>query len=143
TQIGVESHYVIINTERGAVSANTPPNLGFNHAILAIVLPSGVDTASLTARTKHPKLGNILFFDPASALVPFGQLPGALQANYGMLVTKEGGELVQLPLSSTETNGVQRTAKLQLDDNGMLHGDVVERWSGDAAAAWRYELRTA
>lgn len=143
SQVGIESHYVIINTARGAVSASTPPNLGFNHAILAIVLPSGVDPVSLTASMKHPKLGNILFFDPTSTLVPFGQLPGALQANYGMLVTKDGGELLQLPLSPVEMNGVQRTAKLQLDDSGMLQGDVVERWSGDAAAAWRYELRAA
>lgn len=142
-QVGIESHYVIINTERGSVAASTPPNLGFNHVILAIVLPAGVDSTSLSARTKHPKLGNVLFFDPTSTLVPFGQLPGALQANYGMLVTKEGGELVQLPLSPTEMNGVQRTAKLELDDTGMLHGDVIERWSGDAAVAWRYELRAA
>ncbi len=38
-EIGVESYYVIINTERGAVTASTPPNLQFNHAILAIALP--------------------------------------------------------------------------------------------------------
>ena len=35
-EIGVESHYVLINTERGSVAAGTPPNMGFDHAIIAI-----------------------------------------------------------------------------------------------------------
>lgn len=142
-EAGIESHYVIINTERGSVSAATPPNMGFNHVILAIVLPDGVDLTSLTTRMKHPKLGNVLFFDPTSTLVPLGQLPGALQANYGVLVARDGGELLQLPLSPTTMNGVQRTAKLELDDSGLLRGEVVERWAGDGAAMKRYELRAA
>ena len=82
---------------RGSVTKDTPPNFGFNHAILVIQLPAGVDTATLPAFTTHPKLGRVLFFDPTQSLVPFGHLPGYLQANYGMLVTPDGGELVKLP----------------------------------------------
>jgi len=40
-EIGIESYYVLINTERGSVTAATPPNLAFDHAILAIALPAG------------------------------------------------------------------------------------------------------
>ena len=96
-EVGVDSYFVIINTVRGSVTATTPPNLDFNHAILAIALPAGVDTATLGARITHPKLGQILFFDPTDALTPLGRLSGALQANYGMLVTPDGGELLALP----------------------------------------------
>src|SRR6185503_3894901 len=91
-EIGVESHYVIINTERGAVVSTTPPNMGFNHAILAIQLPAGVDTSKLPAIIDHKTLGKVLFFDPTSDLTPFGELPGGLQANTAMLVTPGGGE---------------------------------------------------
>ena len=48
-EVGIESYYVIINTERGAVDAQTPPNLGFNHVMLAIALPNDVDDPSLLA----------------------------------------------------------------------------------------------
>jgi len=111
-EIGVESHYVLINTERGSVAAGTPPNMGFNHAILAIQVPAGVDQARLPALITHKTLGPVLFFDPTHPLIPLGYLPGALQANYGLLVTPAGGELVALPQTSSALNGVERTAKL-------------------------------
>lgn len=142
-EIGIESHYVLINTARGSVTAGMPPNIGFNHAILAIQLPAGVDTSKLPAVVAHKTLGSVLFFDPTHPLISLGYLPGALQANYGMLVTPAGGELLALPQTSSALNGVARTAKLTLDENGTLHGDVTETWSGDGAAAQRYALRTA
>jgi len=142
-EIGVESHYVLINTARGSVAAGTPPNLGFNHAILAIQLPAGVDKAQLPALIQHKTLGPVLFFDPTHPLIPLGYLPGALQANYGVLVTPAGGELIALPQTSSALNGVERTAKLTLDENGTLSGDVRETWSGDGAAGQRYSLRAA
>jgi transglutaminase-like putative cysteine protease len=141
-EIGIESYYVLINTERGSVTAATPPNLAFDHAILAIALPASLESATLQARIAHPKLGRILFFDPTNALTPLGRLSGALQANFGMLVTSDGGELIELPQLPVDTNGIQRTAKMTLDDKGTLRGDVHEVRFGDRAAAQRYELRT-
>jgi hypothetical protein len=60
-----------------------------------------------------------------------------------MVVTPAGGELIPLPQAATALNGVQRTAKLALDEEGTLQGDVRETWSGDAAASQRYNLRSA
>ena len=142
-EIGVDSHYVIVNTRRGSVTETTPPNLGFNHAIVAIQLPEGTGASALPALTTHSKLGKLLYFDPTQTLIPFGRLPGGLQAGYGMLVTPEGGELQKLPQSAPEANGVQRTAKLTLDEKGTLRGEVVELWSGDMAALQREALRAA
>ncbi len=141
-EVGVDSYYVIINTVRGSVTATTPPNLDFNHAILAIALPAGVDTATLRARITHPKLGQLLFFDPTNALTPLGRLSGALQANYGMLVTPDGGELLELPQLPADSNGIERTAKMTLDEKGTLRGDVHEVRLGDSASSERYALRS-
>jgi transglutaminase-like putative cysteine protease len=141
-EIGVDSYYVLINTERGSVTASTAPNLEFDHAILAIALPAGVDMAPLQARLAHPKMGNVLFFDPTDALTPLGRLSGALQANFGMLVTPEGGELLELPQLPVESNGIERTAKMTLDDKGTLRGEVHEIRVGDKAASQRYALRS-
>jgi hypothetical protein len=142
-EIGVDSYYVIINAQRGAVTAATPPNLRFNHAILAIALPPDAADLDFPARMKHATLGNLLFFDPTDFLTPFGRIRGALQANFGVLVAPSGGELLELPQSPPAANSLERTAQMTLDDKGTLRGDVHELWTGDRANAQRYALRSA
>ncbi len=141
-EIGVDSYYVVINSERGEVTPATPPHIGgFNHVILAIRLPEAISDGSLVATVQHPKLGRLLFFDPTDELTPFGQLHGALQASYGMLVTPDGGELLALPQLATSANGITRFAKLSLDERGTLKGEVHEVRLGDAAWRQRGALR--
>jgi hypothetical protein len=143
-ELGIDSYYVVINTQRGAVTSVSAAHVdGFNHAILAIKLPDGVDDPSLTAIRKDPKYGALLFFDPTNALTPFGQISGNLQQNYGLLVTPEGGELVELPLQPPSMNGIQRTAKLTLDPAGTLKGDVRELRVGDRARSERHMVLSA
>jgi len=142
-EIGVDSYYVIINSERGSVTPETPAHKdGFDHAIIAVKLPDSVVDASLMATIVHPKLGRLLFFDPTDELTPFGQLNGALQANYGLLVGPDGGELVELPVMPPAMNGIRRAGKLTLDAFGTLTGDVQEIRVGDRASSQRWALRT-
>lgn len=141
-EIGVDSYYVAINAERGAVTHDTPPHAsGFNHMILAIELPDGVIDASLIAKAQDPKLGELLFFDPTDELTPFGQIRGDLQDNYGLLVTPKGGELVELPKQPPATSGIHRTAKFSLDARGTLKGSIQEERFGDLASREREALR--
>ncbi len=143
-EAGIDSYYVVINAERGVVSSATPPHLGgFNHVILAIQLPPGLTDPSLLAVVQHPKLGRILFFDPTDHLTPFGQLRGALQANYGLLVLPNGGELIELPQLPAASNAINRSAKLTLDTQGTLKGEVHEVRLGDPASDQRWALRSA
>src|SRR5258708_7474371 len=124
-EIGIESYYVVINSQRGAVTPEMPAHMGgFNHAILAIQLPVGVDDGSFVAWMQHSKLGRLLFFDPTDELTAFGRLSGPLQANYGLLATPEGGELVKLPQLPPPLNGIIRTAKVTLTPSGTLDGGV-------------------
>ncbi len=141
-EIGVDSYHVVINDRRGSVTAEMPAHDGFNHVITAIKLPDGMSDPSLFAVIQHPKLGKLLFFDPTNDLIPFGQLPGYLQANYGLLVTPEGGELIELPQQPSAMNSIERTAKLTLDTDGTLKGEVKEMRLGERAASERWRLRT-
>jgi Domain of Unknown Function with PDB structure (DUF3857)/Transglutaminase-like superfamily len=142
-EIGVDSYYVLINTERGSVTRETPAHNEFNHVIVAIKLPDDLKDPSLIAVIEDPKLGKILFFDPTyDVMIPFGQIGGYLQANYGLLVTPEGGELVELPQQPSAMNSIQRVAKLTIDASGMLKGDVKEVRLGDRASSERWQLRT-
>ncbi|MGA8501274.1 MAG: DUF3857 and transglutaminase domain-containing protein [Candidatus Sulfotelmatobacter sp.] len=141
-EIGIDSYPVVIYTERGAVTPQTPAHQGFNHAILAVKLPDGAADPALIATIDHPKLGKLLFLDPTDELTPFGQIRGELQANYGLLVTPDGGELIELPQQPSSMNSIQRTAKLTLDATGTLKGDVREMRFGDRAASERWRLQT-
>jgi hypothetical protein len=140
-EIGIDSYYVVINSERGSVTPEMPANSGFNHVVLAINLPSGTSEQSIVAVMERPNTGNLLFFDPTDELTPFGQISGALQANYGLLVTPAGGELIELPKQPSAMNSIHRSGKLTLDALGNLHGVVEETRLGDRAAAERWSLR--
>lgn len=143
-EIGVASFQVAINTERGAIIPETPPhNYGFNHNIVAVKLPDGLNDPSLVATLQHPKLGKILFFDPSDEMTPFGQIRGQLQANYALLVTPTGGELIALPQQPSAMNSIERTGKLILDDHGTLTGSVTEMRLGERASSERWALRAA
>jgi hypothetical protein len=141
-EIGVESYHVPINTERGSITPDVPAYQGFDHVIIAIKLPDDVNDKSLTAIYQHPKLGRLLFFDPTNELTPFGQIGGYLQDNFGLLVSSDGGELVKLPHQAAEMNGITRTAKLSLENDGTLKGEVTEFRVGDRAWSQRWALRT-
>jgi hypothetical protein len=141
-EIGIDSYYVLINTERGAITPSTSAHARFDHAIIAIKLPEGLNDASLSATVADAKVGKILFFDPTSELTPFGRISGYLQENYGLVVTPEGGQLVELPKQPSSTNGIRRIGKLNLDVNGKLTGSITETRIGDRASSQRYALRT-
>jgi len=143
SQVGIESFYVVINSERGYVTPEVPANVGgFNHVVLAIKLPANVSDLSLVATIEHPRLGTLLYFDPTNELTPFGEIGGYLQANYGLLVTSEGGELVELPRQPSAMNSIHRSGKLTLDPLGTLKGEISETRVGDRAWAERWRLRT-
>jgi Domain of Unknown Function with PDB structure (DUF3857)/Transglutaminase-like superfamily len=131
-EIGIDSYYVVIDTERGIVHPDFP-SMEFNHVVLAIRLPESIKSGAIYATLNHPTLGRLLFFDPTNERVPLGYLPSYLQDNYGLLVTPDGGELLAMPLLPPTTNRLLRTATLDLTPSGNLSGEVKEiRWGGPA-----------
>jgi hypothetical protein len=138
---GIKSHYVVAETTRGVVAQEAPTVRSFNHAIIAIEVPKSEKLpASFHSVIDHSKLGKLLIFDPTNDLVPIGELPSYTQSNFGLLVLEQGGELIPLPPSAAERNGLVRTAKLTLSVDGSLTGQVREVRTGAQAAGKRSEL---
>ncbi len=132
-EAGIESYYVVVDDNRGIVRADYP-SIHFNHVIVAIRLPEGMETGSLYAIVNDPKLGRLLFFDPTNEYVPLGYLPWYLQNNHGLVVTSDGGNLLAMPLLPPSTNRRLRTATFSLSATGDLTGDVHEmNWGGPAS----------
>lgn len=141
SQIGIKSYYLLVNTDRGIVIENTPPQAFFDHMILAIQLPDASFNKPLPALYEHSKLGHLLIFDPTNEWVPFGEIPYYEQDNYALLVTDNGGELIHLPVSSPELNELKRSAKLKLLPDGTLQGEMEEVRSGYYAMQGREVLQ--
>jgi len=138
--IGVDSYYVLINTQRGVVAPNFPSILNFNHVILAIRVPANAPVENLYAVRKDPALRPLLFFDPTDPLTPLGYLPPSLQGNRGLVVRDDGGDLVELPLLPPPTNRLSRTAKVSLNFVGGVVAEVQEVREGAPAEYLRAQL---
>jgi transglutaminase-like putative cysteine protease len=139
-EIGIESYYVIIDTRRGLVRSDYP-SINFDHVILAIRLPADLPMGGMFAALNHPTLGKLLFFDPTNEYVPMGYIPSYLQDSYGLVVTPDGGELLNLPLLAPSTNRLLRSAKFTLTDSGDLMGDVQEMRLGGPASEDREQFQ--
>jgi hypothetical protein len=135
-EAGVDAYSVLVHTNRGATDPAFPSLGSFNHVIAAIPV-SAEKAKGLRSIVDHPKLGKLLIFDPTSTLTPFGDLPEYLQASRGLLVTNDGGELIELPSHAPDASQLRRTAKLELDEKGTLSGTVEEVRSGAMAASMR------
>lgn len=139
SQIGVESYYTMVDTDRGFVRPDYP-SLEGDHMIIAIRLPADLNNDSLYATVNDPQLGRLLFFDPTNEYVPLGYLPWYLQDGYGLVIAPDGGHIIKLPLLPSMSNRILREAKLSLDPSGNLTGSVDElRW-GTPASIEREEL---
>jgi hypothetical protein len=142
-EAGIDSVPVIVNADRSEVRTDTPPRVSaFNHVILAIRLPRDLQDSSLLA-TFELDGTRWLIFDPTDELTPFGRIRGQLQGNVGLLALTDSSRLITLPQLEPGQAGTRRTARLALDEQGLLRGDVRERITGQDALTQRSFLRSS
>jgi len=136
-EAGIASDYVLIDTERGIVNPGVP-SARFNHAILAIELPSEIKDGVYHSVLRTQSGKRYLIFDPTDEYTPVGDLRADLQDTYALLVTERGGELIHTSLQSPENNALLREGHFVLNADGSLTGEVTERRTGDHAQLERY-----
>jgi len=140
-EIGVDSYFVLANaTTRGFIEPTFASMASCNHAIIAIKLPADAPVKNLYSVVTHPKLGKLLLFDPTSRVTPIGYLPEELQESRVVVISPDGGEVVSIPPHPPEANRMDVTAKLKLNDVGVLAGEVREVRTGLLAANMRLYL---
>lgn len=142
-EVGIDSYFILLNSDRDYITSDFPSPLDFDHAILAIHPPDSAVTPDIFAAFRSEKLGKLLVFDPTDTSTPIGYLSPSLQANRGLLVTAAGGELVTLPLLPPSMNRTLRIATLILDKDGTLKGTIQEVRSGSSATDLRQRMLNA
>lgn len=134
-EAGFRAHFTCVLVRPGIAVRPEWPGQQFNHAILAIELPAGVEAP---AAVTHPVFGRLLFFDPTHPWVPFGQLPWQEHGTLGLLCETEETALTSLPVFPPESawSSVSRL-DLAFSQQGILHGTLTETTVGEPAAQAR------
>lgn len=123
---GIESSPTTIYNHDGWPRPFVMPSFGanFNHAILAVRLPSGT-----------------VYADPTTRAVPFGKLPWGDSGATVLELTKDGAALKTTPESPPEDNGERQRYQLALDAGGGATGHFsFEAWGNNAAPARGFAL---
>jgi transglutaminase-like putative cysteine protease len=120
------------------VRASWPSPQQFNHCIIAVKVS---DQTQASTVIQHPTLGRLLIFDPTDSETPIGDLPSHLQGSLALLDSKTETELVRMPTTPPEMNQLERTATLELQENGAIAGQIREQANGQTAATFRTEFR--
>jgi hypothetical protein len=104
--------------------------------------PSLRQTDGLDGRVAVLRLdGRDVFVDPASGILPFGQLHWFQTGVPGLKLDKDGGQWITTPAPRPADAVTRRSAALELSADGAVEGKLEIRYSGHEAA-WRIqELR--
>jgi len=132
--VGIRATWVSVDHRRGRIDPKAPSLFG-DHMITAIEIPPGYENPRLKAVVTARNGRRYLIFDPTNAYVPVGDLPENEQGGYGVLAAGEDSQVIQLPVLSPDADMTERTAKLELDANGTLKGNVTLTHEG--ASSWR------
>jgi Domain of Unknown Function with PDB structure (DUF3857) len=104
--------------------------------------PKRMDSRELDQNLVVVKLnGKDAFFAPGAAFTPYGLLPWIETGVDGRLLDKDGGSWVETPLPPSSATHIDRTANLQLSEDGSLEGRVTVTYTGLEAQAWRLDER--
>jgi hypothetical protein len=102
--------------------------------------PTFMNPADLNTNVVQVKLnGKDLYLDPGMAFAPYGLLPWSETGVRGLIIDKEGGTWIDTPFPDASHSGIERKAKLQLDDSGSLEGTATLIFKGLSALSRRVE----
>lgn len=127
TSVGIKSHHALIRAGENAPDLLADfPSSQFNHVILSV--PMKQDTLWLECTSQNESAGYA------------GSFTGNRKA---LLITPEGGKLVNTPAYKASENTVNRTVKVTLDDAGNGTASAVTHYKGLEHESYRDLLHAA
>jgi len=126
SEIGVKSHFALINNMKADFPLDTPDLARFNHAIVAV----------------PRKDGKMLWLDPTSATCPFGELPAGDQGQHALVVIQGKSKLLKTPASQPDDNARRITIDCELTPEGEVKGTVEMVFTGIVAQIFRGALKS-
>lgn len=110
----------------------------FNHCIIAIKVS---DETVVPTILNHEKLGRLLIFDATDPYTPVGDLPDYEQGSYALIMAGDNGGLSKMPVTSPETNLLERNVEVNLSGDGSIKGIIKEIANGQESTMFRAQRR--
>jgi transglutaminase-like putative cysteine protease len=132
---GISSHAVVIYSgDRDYVRPEWPSPMQFNHAIVAIGIPRGVEAQAVI---DHPRLGRLLIFDPTDPYTPVGDLDTDEQGSYALVIAGPDGDLLRMPRLPAASSRIELAVDGEVSADGKAQAHLVSQYFGQSAAYWR------
>ncbi len=134
----LRSFPVLVNMSLRRSAAPEVACLGaFNHAILGVHVPDGVELPERfeTAMIEEEGLGRVLILDPTDTYTSVGSISSELAGAPALLVAGEASRLTTLPGRRSEDHRIERRLVVTLDGKGGA--DYVETTTRSGEPAWR------
>lgn len=104
--------------------------------------PKLLDARQLNDNVVLVKAGTKEYYlDPGTAHVPFGLLPWAESGVQGRQLDKDGGTFIWTPLPESTQSRIERKARLKMDEEGTVEGQLNVTYTGLEALRRRLEVR--
>lgn len=128
--VGLRGHAALVGT-RGDVEADpkVPTLRTFDHMIVALPVPAEL-RAAVSAFPAYDAERQLLWLDPTSEYAPLGQLPPMDQGVFSLVVYPDHGELLRIPESTPERNGVEYAVGVRLAADGTGNANVQMKYEG-------------
>jgi Domain of Unknown Function with PDB structure (DUF3857)/Transglutaminase-like superfamily len=110
----------------------------FNHCIIAVKVSDETNAPTIM---NHSKLGRLLIFDATDSFTPVGDLPDYLQGSFALIIAGDNGGLSKMPVTPPDTDVLERTITVNLNENGAISGNISERAKGQTSTTFRREIR--
>jgi hypothetical protein len=137
--IGITAYPVAIYSgDRDYVRAEWASPIQFNHCIIAIKIS---DETQARTVIQDPRLGRLLIFDSTDEDTPLGDLPEDEQGSFALIVAKDDGSLVRMPVIPAEANRLQRQAEMTIRPDGSMKATIAEQSIGQTAVEERRLFR--
>lgn len=129
--VGIRSHAAMIYSgDRRYVREQWPSPHQFNHVIVAIEAPEGIEDPAVG---EWEGFGRLLLFDPTDPYTPLGLLPAHEQDSWALLTAPASGLLIRVPAAAPEDNRVERQATVALSAEGNIEVALREISLGQSA----------
>ena len=112
-ELGIESNYVVINTERENITRDFVNGSQFNHAILQVPLD-----------------GDTLWVECTNPTLPLGYLHDGIAGHDALIVTAMGGKLCRLPSYTHSQTVQQNNVAIALANDGSATVGMQRECSG-------------
>ncbi len=133
--VGIDSWLTVITADdRTYVRPEWASPQQFNHAIIAVQVPAGVQVPTVL---DAKQLGQLLIFDPTDPITPVGDLPEEEQGSYALIVAGARGALLSMPLLPPSANRIDGTVEGTINTDGRLVAKIDRQYFGQSSIPLR------